>query len=99
LVKLISVLNLILIFCLGVVPAAEASFCRQLDNHSICIVRIKRSAKNYWEYRAVVSIDGKKKPMEIYNCRDKLRVQSDNITVPFKSNGVGKLLCSLFDKK
>ena len=76
----------------------EAATCRTLDGHQICIIQIKRSAKNYWEYRAIVSIDGKKRPREVYNCRDKYTVEYDRAIIPFKKNGTGELICSLFDK-
>jgi hypothetical protein len=60
-------LTLLLFF--GVVPSVEAATCRTFDEHRLCIVQIKRSAKNYWEYRASVSIDGVVSPMEFSDCR------------------------------
>ncbi|HHP7232667.1 MAG TPA: hypothetical protein ACFCUY_17650 [Xenococcaceae cyanobacterium] len=85
------------LFCLIISPV-EAAVCRNLDGHQICIVQIKRSAKNYWEYRAIVSIDGKKRPREIYNCRDKYTIEYDKAVIPFKKNSPGELICSLFVK-
>lgn len=83
-------------FCLGflwTLPAA-ASFCRQLDGHLICIVSIKRSAKYHWEYRAAVKIDGVVWPIELYNCRRRVRVRKDGQVVPFEPHGAGELICS-----
>ncbi|MGB3694384.1 MAG: hypothetical protein WA865_02350 [Spirulinaceae cyanobacterium] len=77
---------------------AEASFCRNYQDKSICILSIKRSAKNYWEYRASVKIDGVVSPVEVYNCRDRLRVKKDGQVVPFQKNGAGQLICSFFKK-
>ncbi len=68
-VKFITLL-LFLGLSFAVALPAEASFCRNSNNHLICILSIKRSAKNYWEYRAAVSVDGVKRPLEVYNCRD-----------------------------
>ncbi len=91
---------LVLFLTLSFVVAlpAEASFCRNSNNHSICILSIKRSAKNYWEYRAAVSIDKVEQPIEVYNCRDRTRVRKDGIVVPFEPNGPGELICRFFQK-
>ena len=88
-----------------VASPAQASFCRNLpaeagslqDNHDICILSIKRSAKNYWEYRVVVSIDRLTRPVEVYNCRDRILVGKARI-VPFQPNGAGELICRFFQK-
>ena len=96
--KLLSSIILIICFTFIFIPCAEAATCRNLDGHSICILRIKRSAKYYWEYRAAVSIDGKKKPIEIYNCRDRTKIRQDKNIVPFANNGAGELICSLFSQ-
>ncbi|MDM9381850.1 hypothetical protein QUB80_14190 [Chlorogloeopsis sp. ULAP01] len=91
-------LVLVLSLSFAVALPAQAFTCRNLNNHSICIINIKRSAKYHWEYRADVSVDGVKRPTEVYNCRDRLRVRKDRTIVPFDSNGVGELICNLIDK-
>lgn len=68
LVKLTSLL-LFLSVLLAVILPAQASFCRNSDR-LICLLSIKPSAKNHWEYRAAVSIDQVTRPVELYNCRD-----------------------------
>ncbi|MBW4577740.1 MAG: hypothetical protein KME08_21120 [Aphanothece sp. CMT-3BRIN-NPC111] len=93
-VKCIALL-LLLTLSFAVALPAEASFCRNTNDHFICILSIKRSAKNYWEYRAAVSVDGVERPIEIYNCRDRLIVREDRSTVPFEPNGAGELICSV----
>ena len=98
LLKILILLLLASFFNLTNVVSAQASTCRQLDNHSICIVSIKRSAKYYWEYRAAISVDGRKQPVEIYNCRDRLKINYHKTVVPFATNGVGELICSLYTK-
>lgn len=97
LVRLISLL-LFLSLSLIVTLPAQASLICQNSNHLICILSIKRSAKNYWEYRAAVSIDQVVRPIELYNCRDRFRVRQDGKVIPFQTNGAGKLICSFFQK-
>lgn len=96
--KLYKFISLILILILSnvIVLPAMAAVCRNYNGERICIVNINRSAKNYWEYRASVTIDGVKRPQEVYNCRQKLRVQQDGTVVPFKSKDPGELICSFF---
>jgi hypothetical protein len=76
-------------------PAA-ASFCRDSHDHLICILTIKRSAKYHWEYRAAVSIDGVERPIEVYNCRDRIRIRQDGTIKSFEPDGAGELICSFF---
>lgn len=90
---------LILILTFTVSLPASASVCRKVDSHEICIVNIKRSAKNYWEYRASVSVDGTNSPMEVYNCRGKFKVQADGKVVQFMPKDVGEFICSFFEKQ
>lgn len=76
-----------------IVPSAKAAFCRQINHHTICILKIKRSAKNHWEYRVSVKIDQEVRPMEIYNCREKHRITNNGEVIPFESEGVGHYIC------
>ncbi|MBE9056467.1 MULTISPECIES: hypothetical protein [Sphaerospermopsis] len=77
---------------------ALATVCRNYQGQEICILSIKRSAKKYWEYRASVSINGKKTPMEVYNCRGKFKVNKDGNVTQFKGNSPGEMICSFFNK-
>ncbi|NEP81299.1 MAG: hypothetical protein F6K17_27870 [Okeania sp. SIO3C4] len=86
------------IFFFAVAPPAAASFCRNYNGNNICILSIKRSAKNYWEYRAEVSMNGKKKPLEIYNCRTEEKIQKNGKIIKFKPNGAGNLICNVLNK-
>lgn len=100
--KSFVILTILALSLVSALPA-QASFCRHVkvkdSEHVICIENIKRSAKNFWEYRAKVSVDGVKRKVEIYNCRERIRVQSDGTVVPFQPNGAGELICSLLNKK
>ncbi|MGL4622003.1 hypothetical protein [Chroococcidiopsis sp.] len=87
----------ILLLSLAIAFPAVASVCRIRDGHQICILSLQRSAKNYWEYRADVSIDGVKGDTEVYNCRDRTKVQKDRV-VPFASDDPGGLVCSFFPR-
>lgn len=80
------------------VQADQGYVCRNYDGHKICILSIQRSAKKYWEYKASVSVDGVKTPIEVYNCRGKFKVQKDGTVVSFKQNDPGELICSFFSK-
>ncbi|NES64621.1 MAG: hypothetical protein F6K24_04845 [Okeania sp. SIO2D1] len=86
------------IFFFAVAPPAAASFCRNSHGNNICILSIKRSAKNYWEYRAEVSINGRRKPLEIYNCRTEKKIQKNGKIIKFQPNGAGKLICNVLNK-
>ena len=94
--KWIALLLFLLLLLATVLPVEAAELCRNLNNRTVCIVSINRSAKNYWEYRAAVRVDGVERPVEVYNCRDRIRVQQDGTIVPFESNDASKLVCRLF---
>ncbi|NJL62629.1 MAG: hypothetical protein HC903_13385 [Methylacidiphilales bacterium] len=83
-----------LILSCPVAPAAQAFTCRNYNSHKICILSIKRSAKSYWEYRASVIIDGVKTPVELYDCRQRVRVSRDRTIIPFGKDDAGELICS-----
>ncbi len=75
---------------------AEADSCRTFTGHEVCISSIRRSGKSYWEYRTVVSVDGVKQPLELYNCRDRIRtLASDGSIVPFLTGKTGDWVCQL----
>lgn len=91
--KLILAVFLVLALCLSAPLSAEAALCRTVDGHTICILEVKRSAKNYWEYRAAIKVDNQEHPIELYNCRSRIRVRTDGTEVPFEANGAGDLIC------
>jgi hypothetical protein len=100
---IIFVLLLILNFFAA--SPAFASVCRNYDvydglrlRHQICILSINRSAKNYWEYKVAVSVDGDKRPTEVYNCRERVRVRQNGTILPFEQKGPGEMICSFFNK-
>jgi hypothetical protein len=95
--KIAMLLSFLLV--LGCAISTSASpLCRTHDEHRICLVEVKRSAKNHWEYRAVVSIDGIERPQELYNCREQVRVSADGVVVPFEPNGAGMLICRVLHR-
>ncbi|MCT7963798.1 hypothetical protein NG791_24270 [Laspinema sp. D1] len=85
-----------IILALSIAFPAQALVCRTLGDHrSVCIVRIERSAKYHWEYRVALRLEGVDQPLERYNCRDRLRVQTNGTRVSFDEDGVGDLICRL----
>jgi uncharacterized protein YlaI len=95
--------TIVLILSFIIMLPAQAYTCRQCKGHQICILNIKRSAKNHWEYRALVSVDGVKTPIKTYNCRDaqNLLVQNSPIqrngkVVPFAEDDVRGVICRFF---
>ncbi|BAZ11370.1 hypothetical protein NIES4071_31960 [Calothrix sp. NIES-4071] len=95
---MIKILTFILIVVLSLTIAlpAEAFTCRSYNGHKICIHSIKRSAKKHWEYRASVSIDGAKTPVETYDCRQQIRIKNDGKIIWFGEDNAGTLICSFF---
>lgn len=92
-----AVLGLITFACAALYPSvAQASICRHQNNHEICIVSIKRSAKNYWEYRASVRVDNVTKPVQIYDCRSQTTVAKNKVLEPFEQDGTAAVVCSFF---
>lgn len=79
----------------GTKPDASQA-CRVFNQHEVCAVSIRRSAARYWEYRAVVDIDGVRQPLELYNCRDRTRtLASDGTLIPFLTGKTGDWICQL----
>ena len=89
---------LLLILPFSVALTADAAVCRNFDSHQICILSIKRSAKNYWEYTASVSVDNIKTPTQVYNCRDRVKIQPNKTVVPFGQKDPSELICSFFKR-
>lgn len=94
--SIVKLLCLVLICWLINPLPAEAEFCRQVDSQRICILSIKRSAKNYWQYQAVVSVDGIEQPFANYDCRDRLITEPDGNMAAFRSRPAGAFVCSLY---
>jgi hypothetical protein len=84
---------------LSLCAPAQAAICRNIQGRRICEASLNRSAKNYWEYRAIVTIDGARQPQEIYNCRDLIRMQADGTVIPFTDGDPSPLVCRLYKKR
>lgn len=87
---------LVILLCLLITYPAQAFTCRNYNGHQICILNIKRSAKNHWEYRASISIDGAKTPVEVYNCRQQIYTPNNGKVIPFGKDNAGTMICSFF---
>jgi hypothetical protein len=101
LAKLFGKLGLIglISWLLNITPASAALSCRQIDGHQICIEQIERSAKNYWQYQAMVSKDGLKLPIASYDCREKLITDFDGNISSFRNRKDGGFVCSLYRRR
>ena len=75
---------------------ATTNICRTIDQHQVCIMTIKRSAKNFWEYNAAVSIDGKRGPKEPYNCRSHFKTNAQGRSEYFGKESIGSLVCRAY---
>jgi len=87
--------SLLLGGCQGV--AAPPLRCEQAGEQTVCLQWIKRSAKNHWEYRAGISLDGIAQPPAVYNCRTRRRTMAQQPPLPFKAEGPGDLICRLLE--
>ena len=93
-------LSLLIVASFFISPSIEADTCKLWSGNKVCIVRIKRSAKYYWEYRTILSVDGKKQPEVVYDCRHFSYSRPDKTRVYFEddSEDLGNFICSLFNK-
>lgn len=93
--KKLGLLGLILLVSLLLAPVAQAApLCRTVADHQICILKITRSAKYYWEYRAVVTVDDQHRPMARYNCRTREYISRDGNHVP--NDIATQVICGFF---
>jgi hypothetical protein len=93
------ILGLMLGLILGLITACGVSsqFCQTISEHQVCVATITLSAKNYWEYRAVLQIDGVKQLPEVFDCRHQVRISQGGAIVPFQAQGIGEWICEIFD--
>ncbi len=90
---------LFVVASLMIAPRTEANICKFWSGHQVCVVRIKRSAKYYWEYRTILSVDGKKQPEVVYDCRHFYYFKADKTKIYFadNENDLGNFVCHLFN--
>ncbi len=83
----------------GPVQAASFNHCETLKGKRICITWIKRSAARYWEYRAAVTVDGKARPVEDYDCRSRVTIDRDGTIFSFRKTEPGAVVCRLYQER
>ncbi len=93
------IIILFVVASLLIAPRIEANICQFWSGHQVCVVQIKRSAKYYWEYRTILSVDGTKQPEIVYDCRSFYYFDPEKNKVFFKNNenDLGNFVCDLFD--
>jgi hypothetical protein len=89
----------IALFLVLTTQSAHAAHCRTLKGQNVCIDWIKRSAKLYWEYQAVVSIDGKPQEKQVYDCRSRVIIDDQNTAFSFGKNDPGSVVCDLYRER
>ena len=88
-------LALVLSLNLLVGPVVQAApLCRTVADHQVCVLKITRSAKYYWEYRAVVQVDQRQRPMARYNCRTHEYIRRDGQHI--SDDIATQVICALF---
>lgn len=92
------ILILTILLTVNLVFPAQASICRNYDDNLICILKIKRSAKYHWQYRASVSINGVVQPLEVYDCHQQIKIQKNGKIIPFSHQDASKLICQTLSK-
>jgi hypothetical protein len=92
-VLLLAVLGGIPVFYAPGAFASEPLLCRTVETHQVCILSIKRSARNFWEYRVQLGVDGQPRAKERYDCRRTLR--SINTQAEPSPQKLHQLVCGL----
>jgi hypothetical protein len=84
------------VMVLGAALPSFAATCLQSDGHQLCLLKIERSAKRYWEYWATVQIDGVTQPKTVYDCRYRVTIAPNQTRTRFSETGIGPLVCRLY---
>ena len=95
---LIIALVLALMFTASSETVLARPICHSYEGHEVCIKRIKRSAKYYWEYYVELSTDGKSKPLETYDCRHRQRITEKGEKIAFSERGHGEFICGMVQR-
>ncbi|MGK7932470.1 MAG: hypothetical protein AB4041_13705 [Microcystaceae cyanobacterium] len=90
---------ILIVAILAMIQPAYALPCYHYHGNEICILRLKRSAKNYWEYRGSAKLNGKLLPNTIYNCRNRIKIFKNGDKLPFQPDGVGEFICQAIARK
>ncbi|MBD1916327.1 MULTISPECIES: hypothetical protein [Cyanophyceae] len=72
--------------------SSASVLCRDLEGQQVCIETIKRSAKYAWEYRVVVGIDGKSRPVKRYDCRQNTGTDRE-LAMPYSEAALRQFIC------
>ncbi|MBE9030132.1 hypothetical protein IQ266_10365 [filamentous cyanobacterium LEGE 11480] len=93
-------LSLLLGNCITAAPATAAvQHCRIVKGKRVCIDRIKRSAKQYWVYKATLTVNGVKQAPAVYDCVSRVIVEPDDTIIHFGKNDPSAVVCDLFRER
>jgi hypothetical protein len=97
---LLIALSLVLGCVMGFSNSAEAQpLCRNMAEHQVCVESIKRSAKYYWEYRVVVSVDGETRSAKRYDCRQlRSGVKETQSQIIANERSIQEFVCGLVER-
>ena len=88
-----TLLVLLLIWSLACLPAqARPLFCRHEAFQSICVEDLKRSAKQYWEFRATVRREELQPVKVVVDCRGR-RIYREQQWSNFQPGDGGATVC------
>ncbi|MBD2114444.1 hypothetical protein [Leptolyngbya subtilissima] len=85
-------LGLWAVLCVWSPESSASVLCRDVERQQVCIETIKRSAKYTWEYRVVVSIDGKSRPVKRYDCRRPTGADQE-LATPYFEAALRQFIC------
>jgi hypothetical protein len=85
-----------IVFWLAYPAPAQGCVCDQRNGQQICVERIQRSAKKYWEYRVQLTVNGVAQPLVFYNCYQQKKSQDRGAWVDLVEDKIDRLACSLF---
>ncbi len=99
--RVVVVFSLALLWVAGIALPATAAQCQSIAGQEICVLNLRRSAKHYWEYWTLLSINGVKQPERTYDCRVFAKGRSPNIPPELtaeivKVESIGSLVCRLY---
>jgi hypothetical protein len=87
----------VIVLCWLAAPeSAQATVCSQRDRQEVCLGSLQRSAKNYWEYRVRLKVDGRLQSPVIYDCRAGKKSWIAGVWMDLVVDAVDITACSLY---
>jgi hypothetical protein len=84
-----------MVFWLAHPAMAQGSICDRRNGQQICVEQMQRSAKNYWEYRVRLTVNGVIQPLVFYDCRQRKKSLARGVWVDVVEDKIDRFACSL----